>query len=360
MKVAFIIRSNAQSSIGGDWIQVLLTAKYLERIGVNVEIKLANDPIDYGRYELLHFFNLIRPDDILRHIRKTSKPFVVSSIYVEYSEHNRVSNSKWVTLLSRVINPDQMEYIKRIARTLINGEKWPTLEYIFLGHSKSIHKIIHKSAGILPNSRSEYNRLVRDYRKPTRYEVVPYGIDKELFQSDLQEVRNHRHIACVGRIEPRKNQLNLIRALNDSSFELYIIGSASPNHFGYLEQCKKEASSNVYFMGPMEQSDLAKFYTTCKVHVLPSWFETAGLSSLEAGYMGCNVVITDKGDASEYFEQFAFYCDPANPESIRMAVEDAAKAEVNPALQARIKREFTWEHAATSTYQMYQRVLAAS
>jgi len=39
--------------------------------------------------------------------------------------------------------------------------------------------------------------------------------------------------------------------------------------------------------------------------VLPSWFETTGLSSIEAGVMGCNIVITDKV-MQEYFSHHAF------------------------------------------------------
>lgn len=360
MNVALIIRANAQTSLGGDWVQLVSTAKYLRRLDVNIDIKSSGESIDYERYELLHFFNLIRPDDILKHTRKTSKPFVVSSIYVDYAEHNRKSASKMVAFLGRLIHPDTLEFIKRLARTLRNGEEWPTLEYLLRGHSGSIDKILKSCAGILPNSFSEYQRLIRDYEKPQQVEVVPNGIDTEMFRLASLPPRKANKIVCVGRIEPRKNQLNLIRALNNSPFELYVVGAASENQTGYLKQCKQEAAANIFFTGPMDHKDLAQFYATCKVHVLPSWFETTGLSSLEAGYLGCNVVITDKGDAREYFEDLAFYCDPSDPESIRNAVEQAAKAKVNPALQQKIGKEFTWEQAASSTFNMYQRVLAAS
>ncbi len=63
---------------------------------------------------------------------------------------------------------------------------------------------------------------------------------------------------------------------------------------------------------------------------MPSWFETTGLSSLEAAAMGCNIVITRKGDAYEYFGDYAYYCDPESPDSIFKAIEKAASNSILP------------------------------
>jgi glycosyltransferase involved in cell wall biosynthesis len=91
------------------------------------------------------------------------------------------------------------------------------------------------------------------------------------------------------------------------------------------------------------------------VHVLPSWFETCGLSSLEAASMGCNIVITRKGYAAEYFQDNAFYCDPASPSSIRAAIEQAAIAPLRKEFQQKIFSHFTWQNAAAATYQAYKK-----
>ena len=93
------------------------------------------------------------------------------------------------------------------------------------------------------------------------------------------------------------------------------------------------------------------------VHVLPSWFETTGLSSLEAAAMGCNIVITNRGDAKEYFGESAFYCDPGSPESIRQAVEEASLHEGNEALRKKILESYTWQQAALQTLTAYKHVM---
>jgi glycosyltransferase involved in cell wall biosynthesis len=136
-----------------------------------------------------------------------------------------------------------------------------------------------------------------------------------------------------------------------------IIGSPSPNQVSYYEKCKEIATSNVSFVENIEQEKLISYYRNAKVHVLPSWFETTGLSSLEAGGMGCNLVITDKGDTREYFEDFAFYCDPSSVDSIFEAVTKAAAANNDRRLQQKIFSQYTWSNTAELTLQAYNEIL---
>ena len=109
----------------------------------------------------------------------------------------------------------------------------------------------------------------------------------------------------------------------------------------------------------MPQDQLVQYYQKAKVHVLPSWFETTGLSSIEAAVMGCNVVITDKGDAKEYFGSSAFYCDPLEPQSILAAVERASNCRYNENLHNMILKRYTWKQAAIQTLKAYQQTITA-
>lgn len=49
---------------------------------------------------------------------------------------------------------------------------------------------------------------------------------------------------------------------------------------------------NIQYIESVENSKLYQLYKVCKVSVLPSWFETPGLVSLEAAAMGCNIVVS--------------------------------------------------------------------
>ena len=164
-------------------------------------------------------------------------------------------------------------------------------------------------------------------------------------------------VLCVARIEGRKNQLNLIRALKNTAFKLIINGKYSPNNKKYYDQCREEATENIQFNERISEEELYIMFNSAKVHVLPSYFETTGLASLEAAVMGCNIVITDKGDTVEYFGNLAYYCNPDDPDSIRNAVKKAYTEPFKEDLRQLILHRYTWEKAAEITLEGYQQAL---
>jgi glycosyltransferase involved in cell wall biosynthesis len=125
----------------------------------------------------------------------------------------------------------------------------------------------------------------------------------------------------------------------------------------YYEACRRLAADNIQFADFVPLEDLVSWYLKAKVHVLPSWNETCGLSTMEAAYGGCNIVITDKGDTVDYFGDYAWYCDPGDPESIYNAVRLAAAAPVAPGLREKIIRQYTWAETARQTLEAYEAVL---
>jgi len=357
MKVAFITRSSLFSSTGGDTIQVMNTARYLEESGVTVDIKLTNERINYKEYDLLHFFNLIRPADILPHVRKSAQPFVVTPLLINYSEFDKQYRKGISGKVFSFFCADQIEYLKTIARWTRRQEYVRSFAFLVKGQRQSVKDILRKAAMVLPNSQMEYEYLSNCYGIKKPYVNIPNGIEPKLFTPFLIE-KEPKMVLCVARIEGLKNQINLIRALNNTEYQLYIIGKATINQKHYYEECQKIAAKNIHFIKHLSQEELLPFYRKAKVHVLPSWFETCGLSSLEAAAMHCAIVITRKGYASEYFQNNAFYCDPSSPESIKEAVDKAsASGTLDKKFQQKIRSEFTWQNAALKTYEAYKKIL---
>ena len=58
MKVAFITRSTLYAVPGGDTEQILQTARFLKELGVEVDLFLTTEKINYAEYDLLHVFNI--------------------------------------------------------------------------------------------------------------------------------------------------------------------------------------------------------------------------------------------------------------------------------------------------------------
>ena len=100
---------------------------------------------------------------------------------------------------------------------------------------------------IIPNSSSEYLRLVHDYNISKEFHVVPNGIDTSVFGSVPKIKRIDNQVICVGQIYGLKNQHSLIEATRDMGVKLVLIGKSPPNHIKYGDYCKKISHSNVSF-----------------------------------------------------------------------------------------------------------------
>lgn len=362
MKVLYITRSTLYTAPGGDTVQLLNTARFLKNAGVDVDIRLASDKINYQPYDLLHFFNITRPADILAHISKSRKPYVVSPIFVDYSEYDSLHRKGIFKLLYKIFSSEHtIEYFKAIARSVKNKEQINSLEFLVKGQKKSIQYILKHARCVLPNSESEYNRLTNSFGIQAPYKVIPNAIDPSKFgvaAGSNEDFFKRDKVLCVARFEGLKNQQQLIKALNGTDYNVQLVGKPSPNQKSYFDACVSMAAENIAFIPHVAQDSLPDFYKNARVHVLPSWFETTGLSSLEAAAMGCNIVITDKGDQREYFKDYAFYCNPASASSLAQQVSLAYHTPPNPALRQHVLQNYTWQKAADKTLEGYKLALS--
>jgi glycosyltransferase involved in cell wall biosynthesis len=342
------------------------TAKALRQLGVECEISTDLKP-DLSNWDIVHLFNLIRPQEVYLQACNAvmqGKPIALSTIYLCGSDYDRFSRSGVVGLLSLCVPPNMFEYAKVLARGIVNKE-WNegTRALLRHGHYSLEHKILGMANVLLPNSRSEMQRVIRDFPDSSAHKwvIVPNAVEE--CEADLMTEAppphrqgSHDVVLCVANIGHRKNQLRLVRALKGLDLPLVIVGQSTPNAKAYLEQIKREAGKNIHILGRVSDEEVRRWYRAAKVHVLASWMETTGLSSLEAGLEGCNLVITDRGDTREYFGDMAYYCDPGSEASIREAVLKAYSAPVCTALQHRIRTEFNWTKTAEATIKGYRQI----
>ncbi|MBI3466769.1 MAG: glycosyltransferase family 4 protein [Planctomycetes bacterium] len=219
---------------------------------------------------------------------------------------------------------------------------------------------------LLPNSQAEARQLKQLFQAdPCRIVVVPNGVDARFAHADpelfptLFGVRGF--VLLTGRLEPRKNQLAVIRALRGTNVPLVVIGDPHLDHTDYYDQCFQEAGAGVRFVGRLEPDSplLASAYAAARVVVLASWFETPGLTALEGAAAGAHVVVTERGSAREYFGQAARYVAPNDVAGIRRAICEAVATPRDGELRERVLRQYRWEAVAAQTLAAYQRRMAA-
>jgi glycosyltransferase involved in cell wall biosynthesis len=296
----------------------------------------------------------------IEHAKKCGKPVVLSTIYWTHEELNVAAPNE----LS-----GQGSARRRLATLLKTPPRaWPLVarhaleKFSNRGQSSAQQKAcLEMSDALLPNTRAEQELLVRDFgADEKKFRVIPNAADSRFFRADpapfIAEFGLRDFVLCVARVEPRKNQLRLVQALHELELPAVFIGkmeTSSP----YVRVCREAAGPGVLWLDHLPHEQLAPAYAAAKVHALVSWYETPGISSLEAGLAGANIVSTSRGGTREYFEEFAFYCEPDDTNSIRRAVQDAFAAPKSARLQNHIHEKFTWERVAEMTANVYAEIL---
>lgn len=362
MRALWLTRPDLKTRPGGDTTQILETAASLEKRGVGIEIRSERFP-DFSGFDLVHLFHLDRVWENVewcKQIRASSIPSVLSPIYWPSDEFDRNGRTGLTAVLTQLGGSAPYQYLKllhRGVRPLFGMGEMGSLRIAGRGYHFARRFVLETVNILLPNSHAEKEQLERCFDLQQPLSVVRNAVNPETFFDDRapRVERDERAVLYVGRIEPRKNQLMLIRALNDTGLRLRIIGRAGDFHSSYERRCRREAGPNVEFLGWRTPQELQGWYRGSGVHACPSWYETPGLASLEAASCGCSIVVTSRGSTHEYFGDQAEFCEPDDPRSIRQAIE-RARAKPGPrSLQRKIGCDFTWEMTAQETLEAYDR-----
>ncbi len=330
MKVLFQARPDCLKNPAGDTVQLVYTAQALKKLGVEIDFSADSNAL-LTSYNLIHIFNLTRIKEsymFFLNAQKQKKKVVISPIY-------------W--------NPEK--YLARKEGKRRDVETWR-----FYQHMRS--RLSSECNLLLPNSESEMENLKKDFPNSAPYEVVPNGFpdsfknaNPELFHESFPNLPQE-FVLCVARIAPRKNQHWLARICSELNIPLVLVGPI--NNKTYYQEVMSHPRA--IHLGTLQGELLASAYAAAKLHALPSWFETPGLSSLEAGACGTTVLSTDQGSPKEYFKDMAAYCHPVDDTSLRTSLEKALN--LNPApLTEHIRENYPWSKVGEITLRAYENVL---
>ena len=330
MKVLFQARPDFMKTPAGDTVQMVSTGQELKKLGV--EVHLSTDPNhDLSPYDLVHIFNITRIKEsylFFLNAQKQRKKAVLSPIY-------------W----------PPNTYFKREGASPNALSVWKHMQPMRA-------RLVGECDLLLPNSHIELDVLRQDFPKSAAYKVIPNGFPDsfigatpQLFREQFPELPPE-FVLCAARISPRKNQLWLAKACQDLNLSLVLLGPV--NDLNYYKSVMSH--SNVTHIGTLQGALLASAYSASKVHALPSWFETPGLSSIEAGACGTVVISTDQGSPKEYFRDMALYVHPQDDLSLRIALEQSFNASPMPLMQ-HIHNNYPWSKVAEITLEAYKTVI---
>ncbi|MGH4119583.1 glycosyltransferase family 4 protein [Clostridium sp.] len=324
MKVLLCVRQDYCRDFAGDSVQVIKTAEYLRKLGLTVDIN--NGGIyDYAGYDIVHLFNLANTGETYRYYKIANfykKHLVISPMHLDTKKYNTINN--------------KIESIKLYERCRSYKEE-----------------ILKKSKVIFCNSELEKQLIQNEFNVKTGYRVIYNGVeveDEEIPLYNFKERYNlDNYVLSVGRICESKNQLALCDVCAKLGKQLVLIGSGNDKE--YLKKCTDY--KNVVYLGFMDNYNVYNAYRFAKVHVLPSFVEMPGLSTLEAAASGCNIVSTVEGCASEYFKDMALYCDPYDKTSILKAVKSGFEKRKDSKLKDYVNENYNFEGSINELYKTY-------
>jgi glycosyltransferase involved in cell wall biosynthesis len=343
MRVAFFVYPWATQSPGGGEILLLKTKEFLEKSGISVtlfnqwEHKLKD-------FDILHVFGSVKDClGLMQAAKRAGVKVVLSPIF--WSTFNRALN----------------EYGTPLEKTQMVLKHLAKVVFPFMPSAR--RKMFLLADALVPNSVAESMQVIRlfgiDKRK---MHVVYLGADERFTEASASEFVNkykiEDFILSVGRIEPRKNQLNLIKALKGSGKKLVFVGNPVIGYEKYYGLCKRLADDAI-FINRLEHSDslLSSAYAACSVFVLQGWFETPGLVALEAGLAGAKLAVTSGGSTREYFKDYVEYFNPARASSIRKAIERALAKEKTGHLKKYLLNNFLWTNTVQENIEVYKSLL---
>jgi glycosyltransferase involved in cell wall biosynthesis len=343
--VLFHAPSFAFQAPGGGENQLVQTGRSLEAQGVRIRLFSAwTDRLEHAR--LLHLFGMSREGlELARVARARRVPVVLSPIC-------------WIEPLAMAaLAADPVRRTLDLVKWNVKRAvpRWPCWRRDLLG----------LASAILPNSHAEARQLARYFGANLgAIHVVPNGVARrfaearpELFRSTYGQ---REFVLYVGRIEPRKNVLGLVRATRSLGLPLVVFGAAPAGAERYAEACRRAGGAAAEWLGAVDHADprLASAYSAARVFALPSWFETPGLAALEAALAGAAVVITPFGCTREYFGDRVKYARPDRPRALCRAIERAWLAGPDPHLASEVAAKLLWSNVARRTAEVYDEIAA--
>ena len=345
MKIAFFTYPSAFQNIGGGEILLLKMREYLEKEGEDARLfDPWKDRIE--NYDILQVMGSVK--DCLGLVRVANARGVKVAITpLCWSDFRRAlfTAGTWGT---------KLDFVLRHAAKVF-----------FPSFPSSRRQLLLASDLIFPNSEIEEKQISRLFAVPrVKMKVLPNGVDRSFLDADpeLFYATHGREpfVLGVGRIEPRKNQLNLIRAVKKIKKQrLVLIGSPVSGSEDYFRQCQEEGSHSTLFLPTLKHDDplLKSAYAACGLFVLQGWFETPGLVAMEAALAGATVVATSGGSTREYFKDDVDYLDPSSVEDMRQVILKGMSAPKQGRLKEHILQNYTWDRIAKQAAGYYREVL---
>jgi glycosyltransferase involved in cell wall biosynthesis len=229
---------------------------------------------------------------------------------------------------------------------------------------------------VLTISKTEKTRLAQySFCAKEKIEVIYLGISKKYKVKESyskQEVISlitrynlpEKFILYVGRINKRKNLLNMVKAvkyLKEKDIKLIIAGKEEGN-YPILKNTIKELGldNRIILLGYIDGNDLPILYSQAKVFCYVSYDEGFGMPPLESLASGVPVVVANAGSLPEVCGDAGVYCNPDDPRDIANQIDlllsDSILYDKKKKSGIEKAKKYNWSESAKRLLEIFERV----
>jgi len=304
MKVAFLNR-NPNLWLGGDVFYITNTIKELKKLKHEVDYIYKKESLD--KYDIVHLVHCTQDwayENYL-HAKAHKKKLVLSPIYYPY--HPSYQRAK---------------------------EVWNGVDYIVCSTERERKFVLDE--GI-------------DSAKVT---VIPRGVSIDFYERSRPCLN---YVLGVGRWEGNKHQDHVISACKNLGIKY--VGVGPVYNKAYFNSSVVPLKYGKILTKPVFGKELVAYYSEAKVVVVASMWEEFGFPVLEGGLNGCNLVVSDRVGAREYFDDIEVF-EYANVKKLEESITREFKAKRDHKEYSKyIKDNFLWPIVTKKLEKIYEVVL---
>ncbi len=233
---------------------------------------------------------------------------------------------------------------------------------------KLVVEALDRAALVIANGPDLYERMRELGISTHKMEIIPNGVDCEVFDSDFRRRPGERgwHLLYVGRFTEQKGVGVLLQAMailrqKRDDVRLTLIGGGEKTGRAAVFYRQTEAlglRDCVEFFDELPWSQIPRYMNAADVFVLPSFYESFGLVLVEAMACGLPLVATRCGGPNNLVEQgTGLLVGVDDAEDLARGVEEVLKTYSHydrRAIRRRAREKYDYRQVAARIYRVYK------
>lgn len=231
----------------------------------------------------------------------------------------------------------------------------------------TVDRAIKHATKLVAVSEQTKKDLIKYFDVPDeKIEVVYHALNKNFITSSAEPSFKIQspYFLFVGRIESRKNILNIIKAYSlftktNQEIKLVLVGSPGNQYKKALDLVQNlKLAKSIIFLNYVDLKDLVSLYKNSVAFVFPSFYEGFGVPILEAFALKTPVITSALGSMKEIACDAALLVNPKDPSDISRAMikiisEPSLKNNLIEKGKDRLQ-DFSWEKSADKMINLWK------